>query len=314
MVNDVETQIDVSIVVPCYRSEQCLAELVERTMATLDATGFSYEILLVNDASPDNTWATISELCEKHTCVRGIDLLFNTGQYRATFCGLVRSHGNIVVTIDDDLQHPPESIQDVLTFMNDNSDTDCLIGAYEGKKHGLMRNLGTAIMERLFQWLYKKPPGLRVTSYRAMRRTLVDAISSYGTANPNINPLIFHCTHRIQNLGVPHHPRTHGRSGYGFFRLVRLMMDNVLSVSTLPLKCVSAIGFVSALSSLILGIVYLLKAIFGQFNVPGFATTVLLVIFFGGLILFSIGLLGEYMIRIMEEVRGRPRYYIRNEK
>ncbi len=299
----------VSVVVPCYCSGSWLAEFVERTCAAL--AGESFEIILVNDGSNDGTWEVISRIAGQRPEVRGIDLLFNTGQHRATMCGLQAARGDIVATIDDDLQQPPESLPAMITRLREPPQMDCVIGAYESKRHGLFRNLGTAVMGKLFQWLYGKPPKLQMTSFRVMTRALVDAVSLYATVNPNLNPLIFQTTSRIVNAPVPHHPRHAGRSGYGFLQLLRLMLDNVLSVSTFPLKVVSFLGFSAAVGSGLLGSYYLMRALGGQFQVEGFATQVLLIIFFGGLTLFSVGLLGEYVIRIMEEVRGRPRYIVR---
>ena len=152
-----------------------------------------------------------------------------------------------------------------------------------------------------------------MSSFRALRRRLVEAVCQFETVKPNINPLILQSTSRIENVDVNHQVRAGGRSGYNLLRLGRLMFDNVLSVSTLPLKVVSTMGLVAALGSVVLGIYYFVQAMQGQFNEKGFATIVLLILFFGGMTLLSIGLLGEYIIRIMDEVRGRPWFVVRQQ-
>ena len=301
-----------SIVVPCYRSAAWLPELVERILKATSDHG-PVEIILVNDASNDGTWSAIQDLAKQHPQVRGFDLSFNTGQYRATLCGFEQAQGELIVTLDDDLQHPPEEIPALLAAIEEQADCDAVFGSFSKKQHGPLRNLGTAVMSRLFRIFYNKPTDVQATSFRVLRKRLVDSICAHGTANPNINALIFLTTRRIANREVDHQARTAGRSGYRLTRLVRLMLDNILSVSTLPLKCVSVIGLLSAFGSFVLGVFYLVRFLMGHIKQAGFPTLVLLIIFFGGLTLFSIGLLGEYIIRIMEEVRRRPRYIIRQE-
>jgi glycosyltransferase involved in cell wall biosynthesis len=303
----------VSIVVPCFRSSQWLDQLASEIKQAMAEAEFSYELILVNDCSPDDTWNTIQNIAATDENVRGIDLVFNTGQYRSTICGLLQAQGEIIVTTDDDLQQPPSELPKLIQTLLDNDNTDCVIASFDNKKHNPLRNLGSGIMDMLFRVIYKKPRGIRSTSMRAMRRPLVTAISEYSTINPNINPLIFQTTNRIMSIPVEHQQRVAGNSGYGILRLITLMIDNVVSVSTLPLKCISMIGFLAALASFVLGTYYVLQYFFTE-NIKsdtGFMTQVLLIIFFGGTTLFAIGLLGEYIIRIMEEVRGRPRFVIR---
>ena len=303
----------VSIVVPCFRSSQWLDQLASEVKQAMVAAGFSYELILVNDCSPDDTWNTIQSIAAHDDSVRGIDLVFNTGQYRSTLCGLAKARGEIIVTTDDDLQQPPSELPKLIQMLLDDETTDCVIASFDNKKHNRLRNLGTGIMDLLFRVIYKKPRGIHSTSMRAMRRPLVTAISEYSTINPNINPLIFQTTNRIKSVSVEHQERVAGKSGYGILRLITLMIDNVVSVSTLPLKCISMIGFLAALASFVLGAFYALQYFFTD-NIKsdtGFMTQVLLIIFFGGTTLFAIGLLGEYIIRILEEVRGRPRFVIR---
>jgi len=305
-------KIEVSVVVPCFHSEATLAELVQQIHEVLEALELTFEIILVNDASADGTWQTIKTLAAKYPAVRGLELYFNTGQQRATLCGMEQSLGELVVTMDDDLQQPPACLPTLVNAIREQPDIDCVLGAYASKQHNWIRNIGTAAMNHLFQMFYNKPKGIRTTTFRIMRRSLVEAALQHATTNPNVNPLIFRSTRRIANVEVEHHARLQGRSGYGVYGLVRLLLDNVLSVSALPLQLVSVIGVFCLLASMALGTYYLYLYGSGQVNEPGFTTVVLLVIFFGGVTLFSIGLLGEYMIRIMDEVKGRPRYILRD--
>lgn len=307
-----ESLVDVSIVVPCYRSGAWLRALVGRIAAALEPLDLTFEVLLINDASPDNTWPVICGLAADYPFVRGFDMLFNVGQFRGTICGFEHARGALIVTIDDDLQHPPEEIPALVTAICNHPEIDCVIGAYrDGKRHNLIRNFGSAVWSRMNELLYFKPRELRMTSFRIMRRQVAEAICAHGTSKPIVGPLLMRSTRRIMNVPVAHHPRQAGRSGYSLRRMLRLTLDNLISGSTLPLKLVSSLGLLSATASFCLGCYYFVQYIRGAVAVPGFATLVLLITFFGGLTLLSIGILGEYVIRIIHEVGRPPRYVVR---
>ena len=303
--------IDLSIVIPCYRSAPWLGELVERIIATMRPTLLRFEVILVNDASPDDTWNAIEQAVANHPCVRGFDMLFNVGQFRATMCGLEHAQGEFIMTMDDDLQHPPEEIPKLIDTLRARANVDCVIGAYEQKRHGPFRNLGSGLMARFNEAFYGKPRDLKTSSFRVMRRQVADAICAHRTSKPIINPLLLRSTRRIINVPVEHHPRPNGSSGYSIRRLMSIALDNLINATTLPLKVVSLFGVISAAGSVMLGIHYLIRYVSGGIGVPGFATQVLLITFFGGMTLLSVGLLGEYVIRIIYEVARPPRYCIR---
>ncbi len=307
-----KSSIDVSIVIPCYRSGRWLPELVERIIAAMDGLDLAYEIVLVNDASPDGTWNAIEQLVAEYPCVRGFDMLFNVGQFRATLCGLEHARGELIVTMDDDLQHPPEEIATLLEAIRARPEVDCVIGAYRRKRHGPIRRLGSRVMAHLNEAFYGKPRDLTITSFRVLRRQVAQAVCAHGTAKPIISPLLLRSTRRIVNVQVDHCPRPKGRSGYSLPRLVQITLDNLIGASTLPLKAVSLLGLASAAGSVVLGLVYLFRYLTGAIGVPGFVTQVLLITFFGGMTLLSVGILGEYVLRIIHEVARPPRYIVRH--
>jgi glycosyltransferase involved in cell wall biosynthesis len=273
----------------------------------------SFEILLINDASPDDTWRVIEDLATRYPLVRGLDMQFNVGQFRATICGFENARGRLIITMDDDLQHPPEEIAVLVTAMAQSPEMDCVMGAFRSKQHSLVRNLGTWLLGRVQEIVYAKPRGFRTSAFRIMRRPLIDAIVKHGTVMPNIGPLILRSTHRICNVEVEHRPRPEGESGYSFFRLTTMFFAQIISGSTLPLKFLSAIGLSASLLSILIGGYYSLRHLMGQITVPGYASQILLTTLFGGLILFSIGVLGEYVGRIINEVSRPPRYVVRND-
>jgi len=303
-----------SIVVPCYRSGKWIDDLVRRIDAVMGRLGEPFELILVNDASPDDTWDVIERNAKLHPFIRGFDLLFNTGQFRATICGFEHVRGQFVITMDDDLQHPPEEIPKLIKAIQRTPGLDCVIGAYLDKKHSFIRNVGSSIMSRLNEIFYGKPRGLKLTSFRIMRRQIAEAVCAHKTIKPIIGPLILMSTRRISNVKVEHQPRIHGTSSYKFIKLIRTTLDNIFSVSSMPLQIMSIMGLIFALGSVVMLLIYFMLYITGKIGkVPGFTTLVLLIIFFGGLTLFSIGLLGEYIIIIFAQVSRPPRYIVRTE-
>lgn len=299
---------EVSVVIPCYRSGPWLGELAGGITRTLD--GRDYEIVFVNDGSPDQvTWKAIKSLASTEPSVVGIDLARNSGQFAALMAGLATARGDVVITMDDDLQHPPEEIPKLLAGLDD--DTDVVIGSYASKAHGTGRNAGSRLMDLIYRRSYGKPRDLRLTSFRAIRRPVVEAMLSFRTARPIPGAMILQTTSRIKNVEVEHHPRPHESSGYSLRRLVSSTLDNVIYASAAPLRAISALGLFAAAAAALLLLYYLFTSLVGNRAVPGFATTVLLITFFGGASLLAIGVVGEYMTRVVTEVARPPLYVVR---
>jgi polyisoprenyl-phosphate glycosyltransferase len=274
--------------------------------------GTTHELILVNDASPDpGTWPAIRKQAETVPWVRAVDLLGNVGQFRALMCGLELARGELVVTMDDDLQHPPEEIPKLINAIEAKPEVEAVIGAYDANERSAIRNLGTRLVSSVYRLAYNKPDGLETTSFRILRRPLVDAIVAHRTARPVPGAVILESTGRVANTPVEHHPRPAGHSGWRLGRLVGATVDNIVNASTAPLRLISLLGLTAWAVALVMSVYYLAQALVGGMAVPGFATIVLLVLFFGGTNLLAIGVLGEYVARIVAEVTGSPRWVVR---
>ena len=300
-----------SIVIPVCNGEKSLPVLVPELVAQLRSSGWAFEIILVNDASSDGSWDAILQLRARFPQVRGVDLMFNTGQFRALLCGLAQVRGEIVVTMDDDLQHPPREVLKLVRALTDDPKIDAVIGCPDMRHHRRYRNIGSRFNDVILRMSLGKPRDLHFGSFRAIRRPVVDAMLSFGTTNPVPGPLLFKTTKRLRNVTVEHLPRSQGESNYSVYKLGKVALDNLLSYSTLPLKVVSGFGLATALVSASLGFVILVYRWLNPSRVLGWTSLALLIIFFSGLMLFSIGLIGEYLIRILTEVGRSPRYIIR---
>jgi len=302
-----------SVIVPVYRSEKTLPTLVSRLEAVFEALGADYEIVLVDDASPDDSWKVMEQLRVKNPRIKLIQHMRNFGQHKALLCGMLHCNGDLVITMDDDLQHPPEEVANLVDAIRDDDEADVVIGAYNVKNHSWFRNMGTRVINGITSYVFGKDAGLQLTSFRIMRRPVVEELTNARCHNPRVGQLLLLITNRIKNVPVEHQPRAYGRSGYSFRRLVSDALDNILSNSSLPLQVVSYLGFGSSLLSFVLSVYYLAKYLVGGIGVAGWTTTILLLLFFFGILLFAFGVVGEYLIRILREVQGTPRSVVRRK-
>ena len=303
-----------SIVIPVYNSAKGLPLLYERISKEFDEViKEDFELILVDDCSKDDSYKVICRLRKKDLRVKGVQLAVNHGQQKAVMCGFSYVSGDYIITMDDDLQHPPEEIPKLIEKMNSSEDIDVVIGAYDSKKHGPVKKLGTKMMNLLSDFIYKKPKDLKITSFRLIKRYVIDNLALISISRPMIGPLLLQTNKRIVNVTVKHAERQYGKSGYSFFKLCKAFFDNMITNSDLPLKAVGWVGVFSMLGSVILIIKFLLDYFIKGTSFVGWTSTIVLVLFFGGVMLFSIGILGRYLTSIMLETKKYPRFFIRRE-
>ena len=305
------TPVEISVVIPVYNSSGCLGELLRQLTQQMEDIGKSYEVILVDDASPDDSWQVIKDLAPQYPMVMAIRLMRNGGQAFATLCGLENARGEIVITMDDDLQHPPDQIPKLLDTLKSTPDTDCVFGYFEEKKHAAYRNLGSRAIRWINARAFGLPSGVRASSFSAIRKQLADAIVMQRTRNPAISVLLYGSTQQIASVPVQHQERFSGESNYTLAKQFRLALDVICNVSMLPLRAVSLLGMTICLLSGVLVAFFLCRYFAGQTGVAGWTTVVILISFFSGVILLSLGVIGEYLVRILREVRGGPRFTIR---
>ena len=299
---------------PCYRSGNWLDELSERIVSVMRDLGETFELILVNDASLDGaTWPAIVRNSEKYPEIRGLDLMSNVGQFRATLAGFEHSVGRLIITLDDDFQHPPEEIPKLIDAARKSPEVDCIMGAYVSKKHTPFRNIGSRLVNRIFSYIYDKPKNIVSTSFRILRSDLVKAVLSHKSSKPMLGATLLESSKRVKNVTVNHDPRKYGKSGYSLRKLIGFTLDNVFAATNAPLRWISIFGLFSALASLVLQIRAVYLWYFDITSVQGFTTQIILISFFGGMTLFSVGLLGEYVLRIVTEVSGPQRYFVRED-
>lgn len=301
-----------SVVVPVYNSEHTLEELYNRLKVMFEETMHEpFELILVDDSSRDNSYAVMERLRAQDKRVKLVQMAKNFGQPAAVLCGCSFAKGDFVITMDDDLQHPPEEIPKMAQVLLEQPEVDCVMGRYENRKHNWVRRLGTWVSVSMTTRMLKKDPDLELTSFRIMRRFLVEAMLKTNTHLPQIGNLLVQESNRIVNVPVHHDARKFGRSNYTFRRLVNDLLYDITTNSILPLIVVRNIGLISFLVSLLLGVFYFIRYFAADTPVEGFTTLVLLILAYNGLILLAIGIIGEYLMHILDEAKKMPHYVIR---
>jgi len=300
----------VSVVVPVYRSEATLETLTDRLLAVLEGLGLSHEIVFVDDGSPDGSWVILEGLRAAHPGrVVAVQLMRNFGQHNALMCGFRYARGRYVVTMDDDLQNPPEEVAKLLHAIEAGG-YDLVYGRYDSeKKHSGWRNLGSAVVNAFYRLVFRN--GVTVTSLRVIRRALLDSIFTYNLNFTFVDGLLAWNTQRIGSVAVEHHPRATGRSGYNPLKLLALAFNLFTNFSILPLQLVSCCGFLAAAGGIFMALVYLFLFVAHRIVVPGYASTVIAVLVLGGMQLLSLGVMGEYLGRLHLNVNRKPQYTVR---
>lgn len=304
----------VSFVIPCYRSEQTLPKVVEeviRTVEALNAGGkkYDYEIILVDDCSPDNTFDVIRDLCENNKKITGINLARNFGQHAALMAGFHYVKGDVVVCLDDDGQTPANEAGKLLAEIEKGSDV--VYAKYDHKMHSLFRNFGSWLNEEMTEMMLGKPKDIYVSSYFAARRFVIEDIKRYTNAYPYVIGLVLRTTKRISNVNVHHREREVGTSGYTFRKLIGLWFNGFTAFSVKPLRIATAIGCFLASMGFIYGIYTIIKK-FVNPNVPmGFSSMMSALVFIGGMLMLMLGLIGEYIGRMYISMNNSPQFVIR---
>lgn len=300
--------IGVSIVVPVYNSQATISTLAGRVQTVMTATGQSFELILVDDASADGSWALIAGLSRTHERIRAIRLVRNFGQHAATLCGLRAAAGNIIVTLDDDLQNPPEEIPRLLAALA--PDIDLIYGTPDQPAHGTFRNLASQLVKLALAQSVGARAARYSSSFRAFRAPLRDVFQSYSSPYVSIDVLLGWGTTRIAHVPVRHERRAAGESQYDFSRLLVHALTMLLSFTTLPLRLASVAGLAASL----FGFGVLLFTVARYFlegrGVPGFPFLASVIAILGGVQLFVLGIIGEYVARTHFRMLERPAYWV----
>ena len=302
----------VSFVIPCYRSESTLPHVIAEIEEKMDAIKrYQYDIFLVNDCSPDGTFQVIRRLCQEHENIRGIDFSRNFGQHAALMAGLRHSDGDYVVCLDDDGQTPANEVDKLLEKLEEGY--DAVYARYDHKQHSAFRNMGSRLNELMTRMMLQKPAELYISSYFAVRRFVVEDMARYENSYPYVIGLVLRATRNITNVSVTHREREVGTSGYTLKKLIGLWFNGFTAFSVKPLRITTAVGGASAVVGFLYGIYTIVKRFLNPAVPMGFSSLMSALVFFGGMIMLMLGLIGEYIGRIYISINNSPQYVIREK-
>lgn len=301
----------ISVIIPCYRSARVLPALVRRLVAALTELTDQHEIVLVVDGSPDNTWEVARELAHEVPTVRSMVLSRNYGQHNALLAGIRSARFDVLVTMDDDLQHRPEAVPALVAALT--SELDLVYGTPAVEEHGALRSLASRNIKSLMSSGMGIANARDISAFRVFRTRLRDAFAGLDGPHASIDVALSWATTRTGSVNVDMDQRAEGKSNYTFRLLVKHAVDTMLGYSTLPLRIVGYLGLACGALGAALLVVVLWKFFTGSTTVQGFTTVASMVAIFSGAQMIALGILGEYIARIHSENLGRPTYVIRDE-
>lgn len=299
-----------SFVIPCYRSADSIGDVTRRIRQTVEQDGrYDYEIICVNDDSPDNTLAVLRDLAAQDSHIKVIALTKNFGQHAALMAGYNHVTGDIVVCMDDDGQNPPEEMFLLIDKLDEGYD---LVSArYTNKKHSWFRRMGSKLSMAMSTYLIGKPKNIDLNSYCVFRRFIADEIIKYKNAYPFVHGLMLRVTRNIANVEIHHKEREAGTSGYNLKKLVSLWMNGFTAFSEKPLRLASLMGFLCAALGFFWGIFVIIRKLVYPGIMAGYSSIVAIILLLAGINMLFLGLLGEYIGRIYICINNSPQYAIR---
>jgi glycosyltransferase involved in cell wall biosynthesis len=299
--------MNISVVVPVYNGSDSLPLLVDEVGKVLPDVAGAFELVLVNDGSPDQSWQVISELAGSHPWVRGIDLMRNYGQHNATLCGVREACYEVIVTMDDDLQNPPREIPKLLDKLAEGYDV--VYGVARKRQQVWWKNLASVVIKRAIAYVMGLRTVRDIGAFKAFRADLRRSFEDFNSPDVLVDVLLSWGTSRFASVTVDEAPRTVGQSNYNLFKLIKVSLLVLTSYTTIPLRFASIVGFLFTLFGMGV-LVYVLTVYFTAGSIPGFPFLASTIIIFSGVQLFALGIIGEYLARVFERTGGKHTYVI----
>ena len=301
----------ISFVIPCYKSENTISSVVEEINETmLSLKEYEFEIILVSDSSPDGVYEKIIALTKKYSKIKGVRLAKNFGQHAALMAGYNFSTGNYIVSLDDDGQTPANEVGKLIHKLEEGYDV--VYARYNNKKHSMFRNFGSWVNDCMVQVMLGKPKSLYVSSYFVCRKYVVDEILKYKNPYPYLIGLVLRVTRNVTNVDVKHRQREVGKSGYTLKSLLKLWLNGFTAFSVIPLRIATVLGVLTSLVGFIFVIYVIINKFLNSNIAMGWSSLISAVLIVGGMNMFVVGMIGEYIGRIYISINKSPQYVIRN--
>jgi glycosyltransferase involved in cell wall biosynthesis len=303
--------VEYSIIIPVFNSEATLDILTNRLQSVCYSFNEKFEIIYIDDCSRDNSWNKLKIIAEKNKNIKIIHLLQNYGQHNAIFCGFQYCKGNYVITIDDDLQTPPEEIPKLIRKLSEGYSV--VYARYQKKNHSKIENYFSTIFQRFIHYILKIPNEMFISSFAIYRKEVIDRIKSIKTSNIFLPALIEKGVplYSIANVDVSHHPREFGKSNYSILKYINLFLNLLVNYSSLPLVTVGIFGLIISILSFIFGVYLIINRILNpEYGLMGWNSLMVTITLIGGTILISLAVVGEYLHRILREIAYEQPYIV----
>ena len=299
-----------SIVIPVYNSENILRELVNQITSEIKKIDSisDYEIILVNDKSIDGSWQTIEKICDENKYVAGIDLMKNVGQHNALIAGIKSSNSDFVITMDDDLQHSPKFIEKIILKLNEGYDV-CYT-KYVNNKYSFFKKLGSIVNDKIANIVLQKPKDIYLSSFKGIKKNVVNEIKKFSGPYVYIDGIILDLTSNIGTVDVDHSKRLDGKSNYNLNKLFSLWIKVFTNSSIYPLRIASMTGFIITLIATILALILIINKLLNPEIQQGWTSIVVIILFFSGVQLLALGIIGEYLGRIFLNLNQKSQFTI----
>lgn len=299
-----------SFVLPCYGSQKTIKAVVEEIEAIVNTKPeYDYEIILVNDNSPDDVWLVINELVKEKDKITGINLAKNFGQHAALMAGYSHCTGDIVISLDDDGQSPADEVFSLIEKINEGYDV--VYGFYPEIKQSKFRVFGSLVNEKMIESMVGKPKGLKATSYYAAKKFIIDEMCRYKNSYPYVGGLVFRSTKNVTAVPVKHRERLEGNSGYTIRKLLKLWVNGFTAFSEKPLRIATFLGALCACMGFVYGLFVVIRKIVVPSIQTGYSSLMVVLLFVGGIIMLLLGIIGEYVGRIYISINNSPQYVVR---
>lgn len=298
---------EISVVIPVYKSEKCIPELTKQISDALK--NFNWELILVNDCSPDNSWTEIKKVAAENNNITGINLRKNGGQDLAILAGLNHAKGKWIVIMDDDLQHSPYDIPKL--YAQAQKGFDVVYADFKQKKQKLWKNLGSWLNGKVSEITLGKPKGIYLSPFKIISSSVVKEMCKLNNLFPYIDGLIFQVTKNITQINIEHHKREYGKSNFTLVKSMQVFFRMMFGFSTFPLNFATYIGFFSSMMGFVLAIYFLVKFLLGLEPLTGWTSLIMFILILGGLILLALGIIGKYIGQMYLTINNSPKYIVK---
>lgn len=298
---------EISVVIPVYKSEKCIPELTKQISDALK--DFDWELILVNDCSPDNSWTEIKKVAAENNNITGINLRKNGGQDLAILAGLNHAKGKWIVIMDDDLQHSPYDIPKL--YAQAQKGFDVVYADFKQKKQKLWKNLGSWLNGKVSEITLGKPKGIYLSPFKIISGSVVKEMCKLNNLFPYIDGLIFQVTKNITQINIEHHKREYGKSNFTLVKSMQVFFRMMFGFSTFPLNFATYIGFFSSTMGFVLAIYFLVKFLLGLEPLTGWTSLIMVILILGGLILLALGIIGKYIGQMYLTINNSPKYIVK---